>query len=168
MSEVKNLNKEEAFEKLKALTENKICFLTTYKEGFSVNARPMFTQTLEDDGTIYFFSDSESSKVHELNSNSNIDLLYADIKSDAYLTVKGKATVLNDRLKIKELWSDFAKAWFEGPEDPRLRLIVVKPYEAYYWDTIHSKFVSDLKILFSALTGAKMDDGREGQIHINK
>lgn len=166
MGEIKNLERNEAFEKLKSLTENKSCFLSTYENAYSLSTRPMMTQSLEDNGTLWFFTGRDSEKVRNLKTNDSIELHYTDTSKNSFLFVKGKGTVKRDAAMIKKLWSDFAKAWFEGPDDPNLTLIEVKPSDAYYWDTKHGKIVSNLKIVFSAVTGAKMDDGREGAIEV--
>ena len=34
----------------------------------------------------------------------------------------GAARVLNDRARIRDLWTPAAKAWWEGPDDPRIRV----------------------------------------------
>ena len=60
----------------------------------------------------------------------------------------------------------FAKAWFDGKRDPDISLIKIVPDTAYYWDTVHGKMVSLIKIAISAVSGKKMDDGVEGKIDL--
>lgn len=45
-----------------------------------------------------------------------------------------------------------------------ISVIKVIPKGAYYWDTVHGKMVSLLKIAASVVSGKTMDDGVEGKI----
>ena len=57
------------------------------------------------------------------------------------------------------------KGWFqEGKDDPNISVIEIIPDEAYYWDTVHGKMISLLKIAASVVSGKTMDDGIEGNI----
>lgn len=79
----------------------------------------------------------------------------------------GTAKISQDRAKIKELWSVWAKTWFQdGPEDAKLSLITVTPVSSEYWDTKHNKMVQLIKIAASIVSGKTMDDGVEGKLHI--
>ena len=61
MEDIKNLSDAAAIDKLKALAENKICLFCTF-EGNEIVSRPMSTQGIDDDGTIWFFSRRNSDK----------------------------------------------------------------------------------------------------------
>ena len=166
MGETKNIHDEEAIEKLKTLAEDKICLLCTY-EGSDIVSRPMGTQAVDDDGTIWFFSARNSLKNLQVERESKVYLMYADTSKHNYLSLKGNARIVNDREKIKELWNPMAKAWFEnGEDDPDITLIRVIPDEGHYWDTKNGKLISMLKIAAAALTGTQMDGGIEGKIKI--
>lgn len=167
MSATENLNRQEAIKKLKTLAEDKSTLLTTFTDAYTVDARPMYTQGVDDDGTIWFFSKKDSTKNRQLAANPAISLMYINTGSDSYLFVAGTATVLRDQTIIDRLWTDFAKVWFEnGKDDPDLTLIKVNPEHAHYWDTQHGKIIASAKILFSTLTGATADDGREGELNV--
>lgn len=167
MSATENLNQHEAIKKLKTLAKDKSTLLTTFTDPYQIDARPMYTQGIDDDGTLWFFSKKDSNKNRQLASNSAISLMYANTGSDSYLFVEGTAKVMRDQAIIDRLWTDFAKVWFEeGKDDPSLTLIKVNPEHAHYWDTQHGKIISSAKILFSTLTGAAADDGREGELNV--
>ena len=164
MGDIKNLYDEEAIEKLKELVEHKICMLCTY-DGEEIFSRPMGTQGVDEDGTIWFFSSKDSLKNMQVKSNAKVHLMYADTGNHSYLSLKGFADIIKDEGKIKELWNPMAKAWFEGGvNDPDITLIRVMPDEGHYWNTKNGKLVSMLKIAAAALTGSKMDGGIEGDI----
>lgn len=163
---IKNYTGQDAIEKLRDLAEDaRICFFTTLIATHPLPTRPMALQKVEDDGTLYFFSAASSNKNHELESDPNVQLFFSNNGSSEYLSVFGKATVSRDRAKIKELWTEWAKAWFQGgADDPDLTLISVYPESIEYWDTKHSKLVSLFKIATSIVTGKTMDDGVEGKL----
>jgi general stress protein 26 len=166
MGDIKNLYDEAAVEKLNDLVEDKICMFCTY-EGEEISSRPMGTQGVDEDGTIWFFSARNSLKNIQVERESKVYLMYADPGKHSYLTLKGNARVVNNREKIKELWNPIAKAWFEeGEDDPDITLIRVTPNEGHYWNTKNGKLVSMLQIAAAALTGSKMDGGVEGDIKI--
>ncbi|MCW5714781.1 MAG: pyridoxamine 5'-phosphate oxidase family protein [Bauldia sp.] len=40
----------------------------------------------------------------------------------------------NDRAKIKELWTPFARAWWESADDPDIRVLTVTPSKSEIWE----------------------------------
>ncbi|MBK9411952.1 MAG: pyridoxamine 5'-phosphate oxidase family protein [Bacteroidetes bacterium] len=167
---IKNLSGKEAIDKLKELAEGaRMCMFTTFTTERPMPSRPMALQIVENDGTLQFFSATDSHKNHQLENDPDVQLLFANSGSSEYLNVYGHAIISQDRAKIKELWSPLAKTWFQdGPEDPKLSLISVKPDSCEYWDTKHNKIVAYLKIAASIVTGKTMDDGVEGQLKLDK
>ena len=165
---VKNLSGKEAVDKLKELAESaKICMFTTFTTSRPMPSRPMAIQGVDDDGTLHFFSATNSDKNAQISADNDVQLFFENNGSSEYLSVYGKATISNNREKINELWTAWAKAWFQdGPNDPKLSLVSVKPITSEYWDTKHNKMVSLLKIAASIVTGKTMDDGVEGKLHI--
>lgn len=165
---IQDLSGAEAIAKMKELAEDaRTCFFTTLTETRPLPSRPMAVQVVEEDGSFYFFSAKSSNKNHELQEDSNVQLFFANGGSSEYLSVYGRATVSQDRAKIKELWNEFAKIWFQdGPEDPELTLIRVQPENARYWDTKHNKLVQWAKMAASIVIGKTMDDGREGNLTV--
>ena len=48
----------------------------------------------------------------------------ADVNSARLVSLRGKATVLHDAHRARELWSTMAGAWFPGgPDDPNLGIL---------------------------------------------
>jgi general stress protein 26 len=74
------------------------------------------------------------------------------------VSLRGRAEVRNDRAKIRELWTPFAKAWWDGPDDPEIRVVVVKPESAEFWDS-PGKIAAYAAMLTAAVTGAKVPVG---------
>lgn len=133
------------------------CMLTT-SSGGQLRARPMSAHSERLENAFYFLTDVDSHKDYEIADNPNVCLAFADSKGQKYVSVSGGAEVLNDREKIKELWSTPAKAWWESPDDPAIRILKVTPHSAEYWDS-PGTVISYIKMAAAALTSAKPDMG---------
>jgi len=150
----KNLSNEEALKKLKKLVNDiNVCmFITNNKD--NSHTRPMATIEVEDDGTLWFFTDIRSIKVEEVSMQHTVHLVYAHPGKESFLDVWGNATVVTDKQAIKDKWSAFVKAWFPGGvDDPNISLLQVRPQNVYYWDAEAGRMVSFIKIIAGAITG---------------
>jgi general stress protein 26 len=168
-SSVQNLSNQEAIDKIKELVDHtKVCFFTTHLDETPLPTRPMYTQQVDEEGTLWFFSNEESEKDFEIKDDSRVQLLYANPSKSEFLSIYGHAMISRDRSKVEELWSPMSKAWFKGgKDDPSLSVIQVIPDEAYYWDTKHNKMVSLMKIFSSMVSDSKSDkDGVSGKLKI--
>lgn len=168
MEKIQNLSNQDAVKKMQVLIKAAdICHFVTALKQLPLNSRPMSTLTVDDEGSIWFFSDKDSDKNKDILEDEYIQLFYANHSSSEYLSVYGTAMVLKDKAKIKELWTPIAKVWFqEGVDDPNITILKVTPLEAYYWDTKHNKLIALLKMAAAVVTGKTMDDGIEGKLKI--
>jgi len=168
MSTNKNFTGVEGIEKLKELVESAdFCMFATSLTLNPIPARPMSTREVDEDGSIWFFSRESSNKNAEIKKDNQVQLFYSNPGSAEFVNISGKATIMKDEAKAKELWSAWARTWFpEGTDDPELTLIKVEPQHVHYWDTKHNRMVSLLKIAAGAITGKEMDDGVEGKIKL--
>jgi general stress protein 26 len=166
MTDTKNLENQEALNKIKEMAEKiDFCMFCTHLAHVPFETRPMSTRMVDEQGNIWFFSRMDSFKNENILEDNRVQLLYAKPGDSEFLSVYGRASIIKDREKSDELWTVFAKTWFqEGKDDPELSLIKVVPESAHYWDTKHGKMVSLLKIAASVITGKTMDDGIEGEI----
>jgi len=163
----KNLQSKEAREKFRKLVNDiKVCmFITNHPE--SDHTRPMFTVEVDDDDSLWFFSDIRSLKVEEIEDDKRVHLVYAHPGKESFLDVWGTATIHTDKKKIKDMWSPMMKAWFQdGVDDPNICLLKVKPQNLYYWDAEHGKMVSILKMVVAAVTGKNVGEDAEGKLSV--
>lgn len=169
MGSVQDLEQRPAIHKMKELAEDaKLCMFMTRLCGAPFNTRPMATQAVDDDGSLWFFSPADSTKNLDIARDNRVQLIYSNRSSSEFMSVYGTAEIVVDTAKAKKLWNVFLTTWFhEGPEDPNLTLIKVKPLEGYYWDTKHNKMVQSIKIVAGAIRGKMTDDGLEGRLRVN-
>lgn len=150
---------QQAVEKLRELIKGiDVAMLVTETADGSLRSRPMVTQQSDFDGELWFFTDLDSAKVFEIESERHVNVSYADPSSDRYVSVSGLASLFNDRAKIRELWNPIAKAWFpEGPDGPNLALIRVHPTAAEFWDTPSGTLINIAGFVKSVTTGKRLD-----------
>lgn len=162
-----DLEKQEALKKLTELVkEVKICMFATIGQDHALYSRPMQTIDVDEHGNLWFFTNEYSGKVDDVTKNYTVYLLYSHPGQNTYLHVKGECTVINDKEKIKELWSPVVKAWFpKGVEDPALALLKVETSEASYWDG-SSKFVVFYNMVKAIAKGETPNDGEFGNLDI--
>jgi general stress protein 26 len=167
MGDTKNLKNNAAVKKMRDLADKETCLFCTFGEDEGLRFRPMSTLEVDDNGHIWFFSDKNSDKDHEIEEYDKVYLLYSNPGKQHYLCVEGTAAVSRNQIKINELWTPLAKAWFkDGKDDPSITTIEVTPTKAHYWDTKHGKMVSMMKILASVVSGKTADDGVEGELKV--
>lgn len=158
-------DKDDSIEKLGELIKGiRVAMLTTVDEEGCLRSRPMANQDHEFDGTLWFFTDADSAKVHELERDQHVNLSYAKPDDSQYVSVSGKATLVRDRAKMQELWSPLHKAWFpKGLEDPQIALLRVDVEKAEYWDSPSSAVVRLFGFAKALATGKRY--GEEGTDH---
>ena len=166
MGQTKNLHNEEGIKKIKELVKDiTTCMFCTEVEKPPFKTRPMATLDVDDEGNVWFMSSRNSSKKHEIKTDAQVQLIYAKGVTSHFLSISGKARITKDKEMIDQLWNAFAKAWFqEGKDDPNISVIKIIPEKAYYWDTVHGKMVSLLKIAASVVSGKTIDDRIEGSM----
>jgi general stress protein 26 len=135
--------------------------LTTLEDDGDFHSRPMSTQKMDNDGTLWFFTYDDSTKVDEIQRDKRVSLTYTDKSSETYVAAAGKAELVKDRAKINELWQDVLKAWFpKGKEDPRIALLKVTLHQAEYWDRPGGKMVKLFQVAKAIITGEQDKGGR--------
>ena len=75
MGDTKNLISDEAIEKIKHLAESaNTCHFVTALTKLPLSTRPMATQKVDEDGSLWFMSDKNSSKNHEIQNDNRVQL----------------------------------------------------------------------------------------------
>jgi general stress protein 26 len=153
-------------EKLNGLIKDiRIAMLTTHDRDGFLRSRPMVTQNVPFDGTLWFFMRASGETSDEIKNNQQVNTSYADHDKSIYVSLSGEAEIVRDSQKAKELWNPFVQAWFpNGPEDPDLALLKVTVLQAEYWDSSSSKMVRLFTMLKAAVTGERPDMGENKKL----
>lgn len=158
----------ESVERLRDIIKDvKICMLTTTEADGSFRARPMGIQGTEFDGDLWFFTKEHSDKVEEIQKDRQVGVSISEPKGQRYVSLSGTANLVNDKEKMKELWSPLYKAWFpDGLEDPELALLKVTVNGGEYWDSPASPVVYLFGAAKAALTGKEFHPGEHGKVDL--
>lgn len=159
------LPRDEAIDRIWELAKDiDFCMFTTWN-GEQQASRPMSARVKREENAIYFLTTADTEKIDELTKFPNVSLGFADNAKHSYVVIAGKAVVSNDRAKIKDLWSPFDKAFWEGEDDPQIRLITVTPEDAELWDGPNG-VIAGAKMLFAVATGATPDMGDNAKVSL--
>ena len=155
--------RDEGVAKVAAIIKDiKTCMLTTTDDEGTLVSRPMAVQQVEFDGDLWFASDADSRKVHQVRHGAGVNVAFAS--GDAWLSLAGEAEVVQDRAKTEELWNPGLSAWFpDGPSTTGLVLIRVHSSSAEYWDTPGGR-VSTLLSYVKARTKGERYSGGENEV----
>jgi general stress protein 26 len=130
----------------KLLSDFSTAMMTTRTADGRLRSRPLAIAGHRNDGAIYFSTAIESPKVRELEADSQVNVTMQD--KLRFVSVSGTARVVEDRALVEQLWSETWKVWFpKGKDDPSLRILIVEPQEAAYWD---GSGVEGLKYFFES------------------
>ena len=146
------------------MTKIGFAMLVTH-DGDKLRARPMSAYVERDDNTIYFLADARRHKDEEIARNPGINLCFADAGSQTYVSVTGTASVANDRAKIRELFSTAAKAWWDSPDDPNIRVLKITPDDAEFWDS-PGTVISYVKMAAAAVSGSRPEIGDHRKVSL--
>lgn len=136
----------------------RIAMLTTTRPDGRLVSRPLGTQEVEFDGDLWFVAGADSAKVAEIAANPYVNVSYASTSANTFVSVSGRAQVLDDRAKAAALWSPAMKLFFPGgKDDPNLRLIRVNAETAEYWDGPGPLLGNALNFVLTAVTGNATD-----------
>ncbi|WP_400246781.1 pyridoxamine 5'-phosphate oxidase family protein [Niallia sp. JL1B1071] len=122
--------------------------LTTISEEGLVS-RPMKTQEVEFDGDLWFLTKKDTEKYEEILHENEVNVAYA---GKSYVSIRGRAELVDDLAKKKELWSKaYEKILQTSYDDPSIVLIKVKAESAEYWDT--GSFTKNIVFFYKRITG---------------
>ncbi|MGE6334779.1 pyridoxamine 5'-phosphate oxidase family protein [Stenotrophomonas sp. NPDC077659] len=144
-----------------------VAMFTTVGVDGRLYSRPLGTQQVAFDGDLWFATAADSPKVAEIALNPRVNVAYASASKNTYVSVSGRARIVDDRAKIDELWSPAMKLFFPGgKEDPNLRLIHVRADSAEYWDGPGTLLGRALTFVLSAVQDEPAQLGDNGFIDL--
>lgn len=157
---------EQAREKISEMVEGiRFGILESNLGSVPTHAVPMATKKVDEQGVIWFISHSDSEHNAHIQQDNRVQLMYADPGSRDFLVLYGTATITKDHETLKDLYDRKTDAtWFDGPSDPHLTAISVKPEEGHYWDSDDNRLVNLFKMGKAALTGDKENLGKSGDL----
>ena len=137
------------------LDDMPIAMMTTFgTEG--PRSLPMARQQVEPSAELWFITARDTEHVRAIATEPRVALTFSS--RSAWVALEGRATVVDDQARLKELWNTFAEAWLPGgPEDDNATLIRVDVESGEYWDTPGSKLASAISFAKAKVTGEPYD-----------
>jgi general stress protein 26 len=150
--------------KLVELTkDSRFVMLTTRDARGQLVSRPMARQDVDLDADLWFIATRDSRKVEHIRADPVVNVTITSQSS--WVSITGRAEIVDDVEKLKEYWSTFAEAWIpEGPEDPNAILIHVDAETAEYWDNPGGRVASLISLVKSKATGKPYDGGEHATV----
>jgi len=131
--------------------------------GENMRARPMAVRPAKDEGLIYFLTDAQTPKAEEVRHNQSVCLALSDNKSQKYVSISGRAEVIDDRERVKKYWSVYDKAFWPDKDDPRIRVLRVTPESAEFWEG-DGRVVTAVKLAAAIASGERMNVGENEKV----
>ncbi|MBA3563206.1 MAG: pyridoxamine 5'-phosphate oxidase family protein [Gammaproteobacteria bacterium] len=115
------------------IAEFDTAMLVTRAPDGALRSRPMAIAGKHSGAVLHFATRFDAPKVAELEDEPDVNVTMQ--AADKYLSLSGRARIIEDRNLLDELWSPAWKLWFpEGKDDPDLALIELEPETGEYWD----------------------------------
>lgn len=154
----------ELWEKIKDI---RVAMLTSVGEDGRLYSRPMYTQEVDRGDGLWFFIARSSAKSEQVSRHHEVNVSYVDPQKGVFVSVAGRATIVDDPEKERELWSPVNKAFFpEGTDDPDLVLLHVEPERAEYWDAPTGRMRQLLNLVKAAVPGARRSAGENEKLDL--
>lgn len=161
-----NFGSQQARAKIKEMAEAiDFAMMATNLDSKPIHTIPMSTKKVDEQGHIWFLSGKDSDHNHNIETNSDTQLTYADPSAMQFLVVYGSATITTDRNVLEELYGRSDDNWFEGVTDPNLTAIEISPMDAYYWSPKNNSLVTLIKMGVGAITGNQPDISESGDLN---
>jgi general stress protein 26 len=134
--------------------------MLTTRHGEELRSRPMVLVQDEYDGKLWFYTDLDSEKVFELESDNDVCVSFADPDNHVYVSLMGVGQAVQDKSLIDKYWNPFVAAWFpEGKDAPNVGMVEIKVEKGEHWNSDSSKMVKSVKTAAAKIKGEQPDLG---------
>lgn len=121
------------------------------------HAQPMTmlnSERMDEDQNVYFILKDTNDIVQAVEAGRNqLGLAFSKPSDDIYVSISAHGEISTDRALIDKLWNPWAENWFDGKDDPSVRVLVAKAVSAEYWNVTDNKVTHLLKVLKGNITG---------------
>jgi general stress protein 26 len=149
------------------INDMEIAMFTTRRADGHLVSRPMATQRRAEGADLWFVTDRRSEKLVEIGNDPLVNLAYYKDRTKEWVSISGRARIVDERSKVHELYAPDWRAWFgdEGgpqdgtPDDPRIVLIGVDVELAMFLHLNKPQPVVLYEVVKGMVTGKKPDLG---------
>jgi len=149
-----NQNREKLWKLIKGVRFTMISHTTDSQEIHSQPMTMLNTEHMNENKNLYFILKDTNDLVKAINSGRNhIGLSFAEPADSVYVSMSAHAQISTDAALIEKLWNPWAENWFEGKNDPSVRVLVAEAISAEYWNVTDNKVTQLFKVLNGSLSG---------------
>lgn len=149
-----NQNREKLWKLIKGVRFTMISHTTDSQEIHSQPMTMLNTEHMNENKNLYFILKDTNDLVKAINSGRNhIGLSFAEPADSVYVSMSAHAQISTDAPLIEKLWNPWAENWFEGKNDPSVRVLVAEAISAEYWNVTDNKVTQLFKVLKGSLSG---------------
>lgn len=146
------------------ISEIPVAMVVTHTgDGQRLRARPMAVRPDHEEGAIYFLTDADAPKSTEIGGNDNLCLVLVDNRKQRYLSISGRAEIIDNRDLIKQIWSIYDKAFWSNADDPRIRILRVLPERAEFWEGAGA-IANVVKIAVAGISSKRVSLGKNDKV----
>jgi general stress protein 26 len=134
-----------------------------------LHARPVEARASSADkaaGQIYVVTDVRSTKADEIAARPAVVLTFVDQRENAYLSITGRAQVLRDVARTRQLWRKTDELWWSGYDDPNVCLLRIDGMTAELWDGPASNALFVWEFLKATVSGAEPELGQNRKVTV--
>lgn len=147
-------NREKLWELIKDV---RFAMISHQNETHEIHAQPMTmlnSERMDEDQNVYFILKDTNDIVQAVEAGRNqLGLAFSKPSDDIYVSISAHGEISTDRALIDKLWNPWAENWFDGKDDPSVRVLVAKAVSAEYWNVTDNKVTHLLKVLKGNITG---------------
>lgn len=156
------------------IDEIEVAMFTTRRSDARLVSRPMATQKRAAGADLWFVTARGSEKLDEIRNDAHVNLSYYKDRTREWVSVSGRARIVEDRQKIRELYQPDWRAWFSDqggeqdgtPDDPRIVLVAVDVEMAMFLEVNKPQAVVLFEVVKGMITGKAPDVGEPQRVEL--
>lgn len=169
MSQELHLHAERAIRKIKEIVGHApVCLFQTALGQRPIPTRPMHTAEVDDHGHLWFLAPGMGECAEQLRTDPGIQLLFAHADEAEYMSIHGRATVSQDRVRIQELRERIPPGalGLAAAQESEAELCAIKvvPQDSYYWDAAENRGRSMVRMMVAGVFGQQGNEAVEGRL----
>jgi len=120
---------------------------------------------VDENTDLWLITARDSEKVREIDTDSRVQVHAQDGWAKC-VVLNGRASVVEDKAMIREVWRTAFQVWFpEGADDPNIALLHVTGEQAEYWDSTGANGLHYIYQSLKALMTGSTPEITEGKQH---